>query len=160
MKYVMTSSLSFIYFTHTFEKPLNPLLGETWEGSMEDGSKLFMEQICHHPPISFITIDGPGNNYRAYGYSSFTPKAHLNSVDLNVTGAKVIEFPDQTKIEYDPHCHTFKNTLFGTLRHIINGKVTFVDKKNGISAWYHIGGASKNVPSDYFVGEIRNMYTN
>lgn len=31
MKFVMTQSLSFIYPTHTFDKPLNPILGETYQ---------------------------------------------------------------------------------------------------------------------------------
>lgn len=30
MKLVMTQSLSFIYPTHCFDKPLNPILGETY----------------------------------------------------------------------------------------------------------------------------------
>jgi hypothetical protein len=40
------------------------------------------------------------------------------------------------------------------VRHIINGKCTFEDKKNGLSGWYHIGGAGKKYPADYLVGEI------
>jgi len=31
MKLVMTQSLSFIYPTHCFDKPLNPILGETYQ---------------------------------------------------------------------------------------------------------------------------------
>lgn len=29
MKYVISSSVAFIYATHHFDKPLNPVLGET-----------------------------------------------------------------------------------------------------------------------------------
>jgi hypothetical protein len=43
----------------------------------------------------------------------------------------------------------------GTVRHVINGNVTFYDKKNGLEGWYHIGGAGKKVPGDYLVGEIK-----
>lgn len=38
MKLVMTQSLSFIYPTHCFDKPLNPILGETYQATHEDGS--------------------------------------------------------------------------------------------------------------------------
>lgn len=30
MKYVMTASIAFVYPTHHFDKPLNPILGETF----------------------------------------------------------------------------------------------------------------------------------
>ena len=30
MKYVMTASVAFVYPTHHFDKPLNPILGETF----------------------------------------------------------------------------------------------------------------------------------
>jgi hypothetical protein len=30
MRLVMTTSLSFLYSTHRFDKPLNPVLGETY----------------------------------------------------------------------------------------------------------------------------------
>lgn len=154
MKFVMVQSLSFIYSCHTFAKPLNPILGETYEGFLEDGSIVYMEQVSHHPPISYMLTEGPGKNYKWYGYSSFTPKASLNSISLNVKGTKYAEFPDGTKISYDPTGDTFQNTIMGTVRHIINGKCHFKDIKNGLTGWYHIGGAGKKVPCDYLVGEI------
>jgi len=102
MKFVITESLSFIYPTHTYEKPLNPILGETYQGFQEDGSQIFMEQICHHPPISYMLQVGPDDLYRWSGYSSFTPKAHLNSIDLQSVGSKKIVFKDGTVITYTP----------------------------------------------------------
>ena len=43
MKYVMVASVAFIGPTHTFDKPLNPILGETYQGELPDGSKVYME---------------------------------------------------------------------------------------------------------------------
>lgn len=54
MKYVITNALSYYYPSHIFDKPLNPILGETYQGSLADGSSVYMEQICHHPPISYF----------------------------------------------------------------------------------------------------------
>ena len=48
---------------HSFEKwkkPFNPILGETWQASLSDGSQMYMEQISHHPPVSAFHIEGPG----------------------------------------------------------------------------------------------------
>jgi hypothetical protein len=43
MKYVMVASVAFIGPAHTFDKPLNPILGETYQATMPDGSQVFME---------------------------------------------------------------------------------------------------------------------
>ena len=54
MKMVMLTALSFLHPCHVFDKPLNPILGETLQGRLGDGTYVFLEQICHHPPISYI----------------------------------------------------------------------------------------------------------
>ena len=43
MKHVVTFSISFAYSAHTFEKPLNPILGETYQARMEDGTEVMLE---------------------------------------------------------------------------------------------------------------------
>ena len=43
MKFVVTTSLSYIYPKHFFDKPLNPILGETYQARLEDSSQLFLE---------------------------------------------------------------------------------------------------------------------
>ena len=107
MKYVLTVSLSFLQPCHVFDKPLNPILGETLQGRLADGSHVYMEQICHHPPISFLYQEGPDNLYNWCGYSSFTTRVHMNSIDLDVKGGKIINFKDGTKITYTPHQDKF-----------------------------------------------------
>lgn len=62
-----------------------------------------MEQVTHHPPVSYMLQVGPNNLYRWWGYSSYTPKAHMNSLDLVVKGGKWVEFNDGTVITYQPH---------------------------------------------------------
>ena len=44
---------------HHFDKPLNPILGETYVSECEDGSKGYFEQTSHHPPISHAQFYGP-----------------------------------------------------------------------------------------------------
>ncbi len=43
-----------------WRKPFNPILGETWQASLSDGSAICIEQISHHPPVSAFHIEGPG----------------------------------------------------------------------------------------------------
>lgn len=112
-----------------------------------------MEQVSHHPPVSYMSQVGPDGIYKWWGYSSYTPKAHMNSLDLVVEGGKWVEFPDGTLITYQPHQDKVLNSLWGTLVHWICGKITFEDKKNGLKGWYEIGH-NKKKPCDYFYGEI------
>ena len=113
-----------------------------------------MEQICHHPPISYISTEGPNKLYTWSGYSSFTSRVHMNSVSLDVYGGKTITFKDGGKIVYTPQQDKFLNTLWGTLTHLVCGDCDFTDEQNGITARYSISGA-KGKGKDYFVGEIK-----
>ena len=153
MKLVMTTSLSFLYTCHRFDKPLNPLLGETYQGMHDDGTKIFMEQVCHHPPVSYMMQVGPKNLYRWWGYSSFKPSAHLNSIDLVVKGGKWVKFHDGSTISYNPHQDQILNTIKGQLTHLICGRCDFKDDTNDVTGWYEINSV-KGKPKDYFQGEI------
>lgn len=63
MKHVITSNFSYMYVCHKWEKPLNPILGETYQARLADGTNIFLEQICHKPPISYILFEGPDELY-------------------------------------------------------------------------------------------------
>jgi hypothetical protein len=88
MKLVMSASISFLEPCHTWAKPLNPVLGETYQAFLADGSELSVEQVTHHPPCSYLLLDGPENSYRYYGFSTFSVRAHINSISLEVAGKK------------------------------------------------------------------------
>ena len=152
MKFVLTTSLSFLQPCHIWEKPLNPILGETLQGKLADGSVVSLEQVCHHPPISFICHEGPNGLYRWSGYSSFTTRVHMNTIDLDVKGGKTIIFKDGGRITYTPHADKFVNTLWGTLSHNICGTSYFTDEANGVTAEYTIGTKKGR---DYVKGEIK-----
>ena len=152
MKFVMTTTLSFLQPCHVFEKPLNPILGETMQGKLADGSAIYMEQVCHHPPISYQMQEGPDQLYRWSGYSSFTTRVHMNSIDLDVKGGKTLTFKDGGCIKYTPHQDKFHNSLWGTLVHCLTGTCDFTDEQNGITATYTIGIKKGR---DYFKGEIK-----
>ena len=65
--------------------PLNPILGETCQREMADGTKFYAEQICHRPQTTaFLLEDGDGD----YTFSgSFTNKGWLNGPN-SVAGTK------------------------------------------------------------------------
>jgi hypothetical protein len=48
--------------------PLNPILGETFQAERADGTRVYCEQILHHPPVSLYSIYGPDNCFVANGW--------------------------------------------------------------------------------------------
>jgi hypothetical protein len=117
MKHVITSTIAFLYPCHSWGKPLNPILGETYQAYLPDGSLVSVEQVSHHPPVSYIIVDGPNGLYRFSGYSDIAIKAWMNSITLEVTGKKVVSFKDGTEIVYNNNQDKFGNTLFGKCHH-------------------------------------------
>lgn len=152
IKLMITSNLSSFVYTSTFLKPLNPLLGETLYGKFEDGTELYCEQTFHHPPISHFLIMGPSSLYRMYGYFNFSAKAGLNSVTINNTGYKTIEFPDGHTITHDCPDEVFNGIFLGSLRHESLGVSTYKDNY-GNRCTIKIGGI-RGKPSDFLEGQI------
>jgi hypothetical protein len=81
-KFVIVAILSCFHNSSTQRKPLNPILGETYEMGYEDGSRIYLEQTSHHPPITHFLLYGPNNSFKYYGYSNFTTTAGLNSLKV------------------------------------------------------------------------------
>jgi len=153
-KFVIVASLSCFHKSSHFLKPLNPILGETYEMLWEDGSKIFLEQTSHHPPISHYYMVGPKNNYKYYGYSNFSSGAGMNSVKVNNKGKRFVEFNDGTKIMFNFCFEQYNNSLWGTIRHESLGDITYKDLTNGYECVIKFGSVKKK-PSDYFAGEVK-----
>jgi hypothetical protein len=153
MKHVISTAFCYIYPEHNWHKPLNPILGETYQCYLSDGSFTYLEQISHHPPISYLHIEGPNSMYRFYGYSTFAVKARLNHVSLEVGGHKIASFPDGTEIKFNNTQDHFQNTMLGTCHHMLVGDFVFTDEKNGLRGTVNIGDVPRR-PRDYLAGKI------
>ena len=64
LKQVVIVSLTHSLLYISMEKPFNPVLGETFQGSI-NGCPIVLDQISHHPPIAAFYFTGRG--YRIYG---------------------------------------------------------------------------------------------
>lgn len=157
MKYVITATLSSWFKSNIFLKPLNPILGETYEMMWEDGSHCYIEQTSHHPPISYFILRGPNKEFTYSGYYNYTTNAWFNSAIVKNMGKRVIEFKD-SRIEMNSIQDQFSNIFWGTIRHECIGDLTFVDTVNHISATFSLGNVSGKF-SDYFEGDIINDET-
>lgn len=68
MKHFMCAKLAYFFYAQRFEKPLNPILGETFQAYGQDGTKVYFEQTSHHPPRAHYLFEGPDNNWKYDGY--------------------------------------------------------------------------------------------
>lgn len=85
----------------TWRKPFNPILGETWQASLPDGSHIFLEQTSHHPPISAYQLFGPGARYVYNGVSEPTVTYRTSAVSTCSKGARVMRFADGGAVTVD-----------------------------------------------------------
>lgn len=152
-KLIIISTLSSFVHTSTFEKPLNPVLGETQHGELEDGTQLYSEQTSHHPPISSFFIEG--NGYKVHGYFNYTAKAGLNSVTVTNVGRRKYEFFDGYKAEVTCPEELFSGTFFGTMRHESLGTMQASDSE-GHTCLINIGKI-RGKPSDYLEGQVKKQ---
>jgi len=150
----IVASICYFFMTPSFAKPLNPILGETFNGHYDDGSHLYLEQISHHPPVSYMLYYGPKEAYKFWGPSQFAASAGFNSVTLTTKAWRKINFKDNNQTIHNtlPN-ESFEGTLLGTCVHQTIGNMEFVDEDNKIHCNIHFGKVKKR-PSDYFEGVI------
>ena len=79
---VLVSIIGALGHASMFIKPLNPILGETFQSSYYDGIKIYSEQISHHPPINYFLTVGTNNSYHYYGYYLNDANAGFNSLKV------------------------------------------------------------------------------
>lgn len=152
LKLVIVSILASFVHTSTFEKPLNPILGETLYGEMEDGTEMFAEQSSHHPPVSHFYVKS--NGYKAFGYFNYTAKAGLNSVTVTNIGKRTFEFHDGYRVSLTCPEEVFSGTFFGTMRHESLGSIKVTDSRE--NSCVIVFGNVKKKPTDYLRGTILN----
>eukprot|EP01092_Planopodium_desertum_P009530 TRINITY_DN40803_c0_g4_i1.p1 TRINITY_DN40803_c0_g4~~TRINITY_DN40803_c0_g4_i1.p1 ORF type:complete len:386 (-),score=76.88 TRINITY_DN40803_c0_g4_i1:62-1063(-) len=166
MKYVIAFAISGLHNTCKQKKPFNPILGETYEATYKDGTRIFCEQTCHHPPITSWQIFAPDGSWKFYGYGEYAASFRGNSIKGGLKGPHWIEFADGTSIKYDLPIICMSGFLFGDRIVEYTGSMHFADKKNRLAADVHIAVNqgnfisnlfSKKNPSDYLEGEIYSL---
>ena len=79
IKYCISFAFAGLHRSLTQLKPFNPILGETFQARFSDGTRLYLEQVSHHPPISaYQVLDGDGK-YKMYGAQNYEPSISINS---------------------------------------------------------------------------------
>lgn len=91
LKLVMASNFSQSWYSHEFGKPLNPILGETYECFTQDGTKCFFEQTSHHPPRSHFLLEAKDGLFKLNGYLEIEIYAGMQTTVVNCLGFKQLD---------------------------------------------------------------------
>eukprot|EP01066_Platyproteum_vivax_P011538 Platyproteum_vivax@DN5239_c0_g1_i2.p1 len=158
LKLVTCSYLAALHVTSDFIKPVNPILGETYQAMMKDGTRIYCEQTSHHPPIAnwqIIPLDGA---YSFWGCSIFSASAGLNTLTLVNSGYRGVDFADGHRVTITvlPK-DVWTGVMMGNVcKHETVGPMR-VDDSLGNVLTFTIGGKnSRGRPSDCIKGELMN----
>jgi len=132
MKYVIAFAISGLYVSANQTKPFNPLLGETYQGIMEDGTEIYCEHTSHHPPICNFLLVNP--LWRFHGRYEMIAKLNQNSLRLLQDGPNIVEFKDGSKIVFTLPGIKAGGMLLGDRLLKYHRVAKFIDEKNNIKA--------------------------
>lgn len=57
--------------------PLNPTLGETYQGSLSNGTEIYVEQMSMHPHTTLVYVVGPEDLYNVASSVKVTPDYNI-----------------------------------------------------------------------------------
>lgn len=122
--FLLTTSLMYL----DLQKPYNPILGETYQGSIK-GCPIYVEQVSHHPPILRFLLFGRG--YRFEGAMETIALMHANSFEGHNYGEIKVKFPlTQNEIIILQPAGTLYNTVLGSRYFNFEHRAFAIDKKN------------------------------
>ena len=139
-KYVILFSLSALFRSTEQLKPLNPLLGETYQCEWEDGSKFYIEHISHTPPISNIYITSGKNLFVVSGYIHMELggilKAMFKNAMLMIPKGKItVFFPEKKQtVSFQFPKINMSGALWGQRYIYFYDQMKFEDIENNLKA--------------------------
>jgi hypothetical protein len=147
MKYIMAFAIGGLYVSTKQLKPFNPLIGETFEGQYEDGTKIYIEHISHYPTTS--RFYATGKNYKFHGFIDFSTTTSFFGSDIYVhqKGPITVEFPELKEVvTYSlPTVHLLNARAEKNRASQWMNSMIFCDLKNSIKAIVKFACNSKYV---------------
>ena len=136
-KLVITFIMSGLYIPAQQLKPFNPFLGETFQGELPNGAKVYVEQVTHKPLCARFYMFYK-KIYKLYGYFNFDVRSEGLGSTMYVMqqGPATVEFPQiGEKITFNvPEIRIVNARNENGRANLYNGAMTFVDIKNKLKA--------------------------
>jgi len=128
-------------------KPYNPILGETWQAFLPDGTSIFLEQISHHPPVSAFQMFGKNKKFYFHGLSQPVVGYKANALKASAKGYRRVEFADGGAIDMSFPAYYIKGLVYGGApRSELGGTASFEDTQNGLKAIIHFQKVDSSLP--------------
>ena len=150
-KYVVTFSLSALFRSSEQLKPLNPMLGETYQCEWKDGTKFYLEHTNHTPPISHFYIKSSQDLFIVSGYIQMEMggimKAMFKNAMLMVPKGKITVYLPKLKqtINYQFPKITMGGAIWGQRHVYFSDHMKFEDTQNNLKAIIAFGNARKEL---------------
>jgi hypothetical protein len=137
MRLIMTWNIACQHTMSGFLKPFNPVIGETYQGCLSDGTQIYAEQTSHHPPVQTWNVVGPAGSYVYSGWMSYSAKVRFNKVCVATRGDRMITFPDGGCVTIEcGSTDQYVSIMYGDIRHETLGTCRFIDVHNGLVGTY------------------------
>ncbi len=134
LKHFLSMKIADMHITLVQRKPLNPVLGETYQGYLGDEKyKVYCEQIEHHPPISSMMIACPALSL--YVTQDYEARTYPNTLKVKYVGTERVHFNDIAHTQYvikEFPILVVGGSVIGRRTMIYEGNLTIKDKTNKI----------------------------
>jgi hypothetical protein len=150
-KYVIAFVISSMYLSTSQMKPFNPLLGETYEGCFDDGTKIYLEHTSHIPCISNYLIKDPEDLYQFSGFTEISVEGTMkilfnNSVTMVPKGKNTVylKTTNQT-ISFQYPKILLGGMVLGSRYVLLDGFMKFEDRENKMKAVIYFNRGHPNL---------------
>ena len=141
-KSVITFIMSGMYIPAQQLKPFNPYLGETFQGELPNGAKVYVEQVTHKPLCARFYMFYQ-KVYKVYGYFNFDVRSEGLGSTMYVMqqGPCIVEFPqlDEKVIFNVPEIKIVNARNEDGRANLYSASMVFVDIKNNLKAVIQFG---------------------
>ena len=148
MKHVMCFAIGGLCLSTRQLKPFNPMLGETFQGFLDQNTMIYIEHISHYPTICrFLMID-QNKKYKFHGFYDFLskPKAFGSKLIVIQKGPNICEFENGEKVIYNLPKVKLLNCKSEEDRSThYTGQMIFVDVKNNMKGCVFFAKNKKKV---------------
>jgi len=139
-KMVVAYFISSLHTQINPQKPFNPILGETFQG-MIDNCPIYAEQISHHPPITAFQM--VGENFTIHGNLEFTATISFNTVKSRKVGFLTTTFKNSNSVIIGQYpSAVMHGTAMGKRTFEFSDKVYLFDIGNKYYAEINFGSAN------------------
>ena len=141
-KLVITFIMSGMYIPAQQLKPFNPFLGETFQGELPNGAKIYVEQVTHKPLCARFYMFYQ-KVYKIYGYFNFSVRSEGFGSTMYVCqhGPCTVEFPQiDERVTFNvPEIKIVNARSEEGRANLYSGCMCFVDIKNNFKAVIQFG---------------------